>query len=111
MTEGNTRRIQINNAEPPTVDVFLKYVYTGELEVEDVDDAAVIILADFYQAQALLIACAEVAVNTMTPDTVSPIVRALRCTREGNDAKHVWDAIVSKCGQDASLLSAALFNL
>jgi len=111
MLEAKTQEISISICEPDAVEVMLCFAYTGRLDITDVEIAAVLSLADFYQMHSMIPLCADQALKHLTHGAITSVVRSFRALNTNPETKHWWDELVSKLATDTKLLSAALADL
>ncbi|XP_042909507.1 speckle-type POZ protein B-like [Parasteatoda tepidariorum] len=75
--ESKTNSVTITDATPEIFDLFLRYLYSGEIEVKCWDSLkALYYLSDKYDIGILKTKCAETAISILSVDSACDILKA-----------------------------------
>ena len=85
MKESNGGKIEITDAEPETVEMFLGYLYESELPPLNVEQASnLILMADKYNVRALVTACQDYLLKNLKNDNlVQVLILGYLCKQDG----------------------------
>mmetsp|Transcript_52006 Transcript_52006/g.146554 ORF Transcript_52006/g.146554 Transcript_52006/m.146554 type:complete len:278 (+) Transcript_52006:171-1004(+) len=109
--EAKSRQIHVQDADPGAVRAMLQFAYTGQLVATEEDMAALMSLAEYYQMESLVAACATHALQNLTCETVTSTIRAFRLLKDNPDTRDMWEQMIATLSQDKELLSVAFADL
>ena len=106
-TKGTSLTVDMSMASAPTVEAFLRFMYTGD--IQDIDPFELLPLAHHYQMRPLLYTCGHTLLEHLSVSNAVAIVQALRTFRhEDNELELVWEHLVHRIQQDGQLLRQVL---
>lgn len=112
MTEGQSGRIDIKDAEPDAVSAMLSFMYTGKLDDEhDLDHLKLLVLGDRYGIDKLVAACAPRLLEKLSPDTVASVARVLKAGATNPCLQPFLESLKEKVAADPVLLTAVFQSL
>merc|ERR1712050_189042 len=90
MRESSEKRLEIEDAEPVTVQNMITFFYTGKLDNKITDRASLLSLADRYGVDELVKACSVVLLENLCSDNVVTVTRALKGLKDESGVRPLW---------------------
>ena len=102
MKEAKNREVKIEDAEPDTVELFLKYLYEADLSLETWDQAfSLMRMADKYNIRSLATHCRKYLSDNLSPDNLVQVSIMAYLHKDDN----LKNAAISLMGNVAGPLS------
>lgn len=109
MREAADGSFEIKDAAPHSVQSMLAFMYTGKLEDEPIERIAdLMVLADRYGIEALVLACTTPLLASLNPDNAITVTRALKGFKHKPQFEAIWKDLQKKIKDNDELLSAVM---
>jgi hypothetical protein len=109
-SEGNSNQYEIKNSKPIVVTSMVEFMYTGSFS-DSPDLVELLCLADQYAVEGLVRYCSLLLIDSIGPDNVVAITRALKGFKNEEGFKGIWKQVIEKVKADHQMLELVMDSL